>query len=231
MTGRADLGNPLDRLWSGALEVLRAATYFEMKQRAGAVGAAGLGPLVGRLHATQPDLRVHLLGHSFGARLVSYALSGLPQDGGPSPVKTVFLLQGAFSHFAFAASLPQDPARSGGLAQVFGGAAPTVQGVLVHGRHAYHTAQQADGHAVATNIADPVECGRHTAQREMAALEQVADERAKRGIVSLILQAGLRPRFPLPGAPGRIEDGLSESAFQGTSVAHESRAIVPFFIG
>lgn len=114
--GAADLGNPLDRLWSGALEVLRAATYFEMKQRAGTVGSTGLGPLVGRLHATQPDLRIHLLGHSFGARLVSYALSGLPQDGGPSPLKTVFLLQGAFSHFAFAPSLPQDPARSGGLA-------------------------------------------------------------------------------------------------------------------
>jgi pimeloyl-ACP methyl ester carboxylesterase len=61
-------------------------------------------------------VRVHLLGHSFGARVVAYALAGLPADGGPSPVKTVFLLQGAFSHFTFAASLPQDPARSGGLA-------------------------------------------------------------------------------------------------------------------
>jgi hypothetical protein len=44
---------------------------------------------------------VHLIGHSFGARLVSFALSGV---GGPadSPVASLLLLQGAFSHWSFA---------------------------------------------------------------------------------------------------------------------------------
>jgi hypothetical protein len=46
---------------------------------------------------------------------------------GGSPVKSVTLLQGAFSHFAFAASLPHDTARSGGLA----GAAKHVDGPLL----------------------------------------------------------------------------------------------------
>ena len=73
---------------------------------------AGLGPLLGRLPAGR--LRVHLVGHSFGARLVSYALAGLPD--GPSPVKSVTLLQGAFSHFAFARPLPFDAGRNGALA-------------------------------------------------------------------------------------------------------------------
>jgi hypothetical protein len=50
------------------------------------------------------------MGHSFGARLVSYSLSGLPPaaTGANSPVKTLHLIQGAFSHFAFAAPVP-DP--------------------------------------------------------------------------------------------------------------------------
>ena len=58
------------------------------------------------------------MGHSFGARLVAYALAGLPanQTGSASPVKSLTLIQGAFSHFTFASSLMFDPSRAGGLA-------------------------------------------------------------------------------------------------------------------
>ena len=54
------------------------------------------------------------MGHSFGARLVSYALAGLPanQTGSASPVKSLTLIQGAFSHFTFASSLMFDPTRA-----------------------------------------------------------------------------------------------------------------------
>jgi hypothetical protein len=114
--GAAGIGSAFGRLWDGAKEALRQLTYFEMKKRAGVVGQAGLGPLVGRLAAAAPDLRVHLIGHSFGARLVSFALAGLPDRGGaPSPVKSLLLLQGAFSHFAFADALPEDRRRGGAL--------------------------------------------------------------------------------------------------------------------
>jgi len=69
------------------------------------------------------------LGHSFGARLVSYALAGLPDglSGEKSPVKMLFLLQGAFSHFAFAEKLPFDGTRSGDL----NGMAQRVDGPLL----------------------------------------------------------------------------------------------------
>jgi hypothetical protein len=114
--GAAGFDNPFQRLWNGAKEALRQLTYFEMKKRAGVVGHGGLGPLVGRLAAAAPDLRVHLLGHSFGARLASFTLAGLPDPGaGASPVKSVLLIQGAFSHFAFADALPDDPGRGGAL--------------------------------------------------------------------------------------------------------------------
>jgi hypothetical protein len=114
--GAAGLGSAFTRLWNGAKEALRQLTYFEMKKRAGVVGQSGLGPLLGRLAGAAPGLRVHLLGHSFGARLVSFSLAGLPDAGaGASPVKSLLLIQGAFSHFAFADALPDDRSRGGAL--------------------------------------------------------------------------------------------------------------------
>ena len=109
--GVAGFGDSLGHLLHGAKEALRQATYWQMKNRAGTVGRAGLGPVLGRLSA---GVRVHLVGHSFGARLVSFALAGLP--AGPSPVRAVTLLEGAFSHFAFARPLPFDAGRNGALA-------------------------------------------------------------------------------------------------------------------
>jgi pimeloyl-ACP methyl ester carboxylesterase len=123
------LGNPFTMLWSGAREVLRSMSYYEMKNRAGVVGRKGLGPLIGRLAADNPALRVHLVGHSFGARLVSYALSGLPDTavGAASPVKSIALIQGAFSHFAFADPTPCKAVSAGALA----GAVGRVGGPLI----------------------------------------------------------------------------------------------------
>ena len=124
--GAAGIGDTFGRLWNGAKEALRQLTYFEMKKRAGVVGKEGLGPLLGRIHQADPQLRIHLIGHSFGARLVSFALAGLP-DPADSPVKSLYLLQGAFSHFAFADALPMDRSRGGALK----GMAARVDGPLV----------------------------------------------------------------------------------------------------
>jgi hypothetical protein len=111
--GAAGFGDVVGRLWHGAQEVLRTLTYWQMKNRAGVVGENGLGPLVGRLRQQHPDLSIDLIGHSFGARVVSYALKGAP--AGEPAVRSVTLLQGAFSHFAYAATLPFDTNRSGAL--------------------------------------------------------------------------------------------------------------------
>ncbi|MFD7441109.1 serine-threonine protein kinase [Streptomyces sp. NPDC059909] len=107
------IGGGLTKLWKGAKEVLRQATYYTMKRRAGTVGERGLGPVLGQLSRSSPGLRVHLVGHSMGARLIAFALRGLPD--GARPVKSVTLLQGAFSHYAFAPSLPHEKGRSGVL--------------------------------------------------------------------------------------------------------------------
>jgi hypothetical protein len=114
------LPNPFKTLWSGAREVLRSMSYYEMKNRAGVVGRQGLGPMLARLASAAPGLRVHLMGHSFGARLVSYALTGLPATAarGATPVKSLTLIQGAFSHFAFARPTPCKAVSAGALSGV-----------------------------------------------------------------------------------------------------------------
>jgi hypothetical protein len=115
--GAASVGGFFDRMWNGAKEVLRVGTYWEMKNRAGVIGKGSVGPLLVKIHENSPCLKIHLIGHSFGARLVSYTLAGLSDSmiGSESPVKTLYLLQGAFSHFAFAPKLPFDWNRSGDL--------------------------------------------------------------------------------------------------------------------
>jgi hypothetical protein len=120
----AGFGNIFKKLWLGAKEALRVTSYWNMKERAGHVGERGLALFLKDLcHSylevpNTPELRVHLVGHSFGARLVSFALRGFPGSftAAKSPVKSLTLLQGAFSHFAFAQKLLHAPERSGALA-------------------------------------------------------------------------------------------------------------------
>jgi hypothetical protein len=127
--GAASVGGFFDRMWNGAKQVLRVATYWEMKNRAGVIGKGSVAPLIVKIHANLPGLKIHLIGHSFGARLVSYTLAGLSDSmvGEDSPVKMLYLLQGAFSHFAFAPQLSFDPNRSGDLH----GMAARVSGPLI----------------------------------------------------------------------------------------------------
>jgi hypothetical protein len=131
----AGIGDRFQQLWTGAREALRATSYWTMKERAGHVGERGVGPFIGRVRHEAQAIRVHLVGHSFGARVVSFSLKGLqPTDVGPaSPVKSLTLLQGAFSHFAFASELPHDRTRGGALA----GMAARVDGpiLVTHSEH------------------------------------------------------------------------------------------------
>lgn len=77
--------------------VLNVTTYYEMKDRAAAVGTSGISGLLERLHTAHPDARLHLIGHSFGGRAVTAAAKATT-----APVQTLTLLQAAYSHFGMA---------------------------------------------------------------------------------------------------------------------------------
>jgi hypothetical protein len=78
--------------------LLNLTTYFKMKMRAGTVGSKGVAPLIDRV-ASQVE-RIHLVGHSFGGRLVTAAVS----DSQTSKIHSMSLLQAAFSHNGFSRS-------------------------------------------------------------------------------------------------------------------------------
>jgi pimeloyl-ACP methyl ester carboxylesterase len=74
-----------------------------MKDRSGVVGHRGVGPLLGRLLDARPGVRVHLVGHSYGCKVV---LSALCSPAVTRSVRSVLLLQPALSYLAFAADVP-----------------------------------------------------------------------------------------------------------------------------
>jgi hypothetical protein len=98
-------------LVSAAGRLLNLTTYFQMKTRAGVVGA-GLNFVLAQIRQKIPGVRIHLVGHSFGARLVTAAVDG-PTAFAPS---SLTLLQGAFSHNALTADF--DGARDGAFHNV-----------------------------------------------------------------------------------------------------------------
>ncbi|HEX4229634.1 MAG TPA: hypothetical protein VHZ07_13265 [Bryobacteraceae bacterium] len=99
--GAASFRDVLGGIKSGFLHLLNYATYYLMKARAGDVGVKGLVPLIVKVRGSRGDLRIHLIGHSFGCRLVAAAVNALPEQEQFRP-DTVMLLQGAFSHNGFA---------------------------------------------------------------------------------------------------------------------------------
>jgi hypothetical protein len=86
---------------AGARQLLNLITYYQMKERAGRVGSQGLAPVLRAIRDAHGDLRLHLVGHSFGGRLLTAAAAGIKNQG-PLPIATLTLLQAAFSHFGFA---------------------------------------------------------------------------------------------------------------------------------
>ncbi|WP_346623816.1 hypothetical protein [Blastococcus montanus] len=85
---------------------IRGASVWLMKDRAGRVGATAVGPLV-RHALAESEAKVHLVGHSFGAKVVLSAVATQPV---PRPVHSMLLLQPAVNHMCFAEAGDGEPA-------------------------------------------------------------------------------------------------------------------------
>jgi esterase/lipase superfamily enzyme len=93
-----------------------------MKERAGTVGRIGLAPVLRALRQQLPLTRIHLIGHSFGGRVVTAAVHALDDS---TTVHTMTLLQAAYSH--------------NGLASKFDGSHDgAFRSMLVRKRHRSH---------------------------------------------------------------------------------------------
>ena len=93
--GAAGLKDVIGGVIGAARRIANFTTYYQMKQRAGTVGQKGLSQVLRRLRSRKPTLRLHLIGHSFGARVVTAAADALDAD---TPAITLTLVQAAYSH-------------------------------------------------------------------------------------------------------------------------------------
>lgn len=100
--GAAGIGDFFKGIVAGASNLLNYVTYYQMKDRAGIVGRTGVNEVLRRVRATRPSVRLHLVGHSFGCRVVTAAATG-SADNPVGFVDSMTLLQAAFSHYAFSA--------------------------------------------------------------------------------------------------------------------------------
>lgn len=99
--GAAGLGEMFGGLLAGARNLLNYTTYYQMKERAGSIGRDGLNPQLRKLRQQFPALKIHLIGHSFGGRLVTASAAGPDNQPSFGPA-SMTLLQAAFSHLGFA---------------------------------------------------------------------------------------------------------------------------------
>lgn len=82
-------------------QALRLFSVYQMKDRAGVVGAHGVAALLRDvIAAAGAATRVHAVGHSYGCKVMLSALCAPPAP--PRPLNSLLLLQPAVSHLCFA---------------------------------------------------------------------------------------------------------------------------------
>lgn len=99
--GAAGIGSFFSGLFSGVSNLLNLTTYYQMKDRAGVLGSGPVAALVAEIAKQPKAARIHLAGHSFGARLVT-AVAATAGSAGKPAIASMTLLQAAFSHNGFA---------------------------------------------------------------------------------------------------------------------------------
>jgi pimeloyl-ACP methyl ester carboxylesterase len=87
---------PSEQFTAEILEPLNLATYYRMKNRAGLVGRLAVAATLDQVRRATPSIRIHLVGHSFGCRVISAAALAAAE-----PVDSMTLLQAAFSQNSF----------------------------------------------------------------------------------------------------------------------------------
>ena len=79
-------------------QFLNLTTWYLMKDRSGKVGANGAAEAIRAVRAVAPAVKVHLVGHSLGGRLMASCAKTLAEEGRQT-VDSLTLLQAAFSHY------------------------------------------------------------------------------------------------------------------------------------
>jgi hypothetical protein len=98
--GTRGLGGVFGTIAGGVGRFLNLTNWYVMKDRSGTVGAKGVAEAVRALHASHPGIRLHLVGHSLGGRLMASCAKALSETP-KLEIDSLMLLEAAFSHFGF----------------------------------------------------------------------------------------------------------------------------------
>jgi hypothetical protein len=100
--GTRGIGDAFSSIAGGVGTFLNLTKWYVMKDRSGTVGAGGVAAAVRELHARCPAVKIHLVGHSLGGRLMASCAKALGDKPMVQP-DSLMLLEAAFSHFGFSA--------------------------------------------------------------------------------------------------------------------------------
>jgi len=184
---------------------LRVASVYLMKDRAGTVGWHGVAALVHDLLAAS-NAPLHLVGHSYGAKVVLSALAGARL---PRPVSSALLLEPAVSHLCFAAQSPINGGK-GGYHDVLSTIEDSI--VMTYSAHdfplheIFHHALQRPG-----DVAEMKVAGTATAAGAPPSVYAALGGYGPRGAGEL-----LREPLPEPGAAIELPASVVPVAFDGT---------------
>ena len=100
--GTRGIGDVFGGLAGSVGKFLNLTKWYVMKDRSGLVGTVGAAGAVREFHSSCPDVRIHLVGHSLGGRLMAGCAKALCETP-RLQVDSLMLLEAAFSHFGFSA--------------------------------------------------------------------------------------------------------------------------------
>jgi hypothetical protein len=97
------IGSFFGSILGGVDTFINLTSWYVMKNRCGVVGETGVAKAVRDLKASNSKIRIHLVGHSLGGRLMAACAKSLSQNPLLQP-DSVTLLEAAFSHYGFSAN-------------------------------------------------------------------------------------------------------------------------------
>jgi pimeloyl-ACP methyl ester carboxylesterase len=184
---------------------LRVASVYLMKDRAGTVGWNGVSTLIGELLDTS-RAPLHLVGHSYGAKVV---LSALAAAQLPRLVSSALLLEPAVSHLCFADQVPTRTGK-GGYHDVLGKIRGSI--LMTYSAHDFplhevfhHALQRPD------DVAELKVAGAGTAAGAPPSVYAALGGYGPRGAHELLVEP-----LPEPGAAIELPAAVVPVAFDGT---------------
>jgi hypothetical protein len=184
------LGGLVDGIKSAGFRLANYFTYYMMKDRAGIVGRTGVQQTILDVQKAFPNLRIHLVGHSFGCRVVTSASNALTR---PSSIASMLLLEAAYSHNGLAQNW-DGQGNDGSFRSVI--AVPKIAGTTLI-THSVHDTAVGIAYPLASRIMDQVAAALGDANDKFGGMGRNGAQHTPEAFDDVLLPVGT-PYQPLP---------------------------------